>query len=43
MRDKLGSRYVNRSCMDNVYTVIELVQGRLREKKHTYFRYTEGI
>ena len=24
---------VNRSCMDNVFT---LVQGRLRENKHTY-------
>ena len=32
MRDNLGSR-VNRSCMDNVFT---LVQGRLRENKHTY-------
>ena len=27
---------VNRSCMDNVVTLNELVQGRLRENKHTY-------
>ena len=27
---------VNRSCMDNVFTLNELVQGRLRGKKHTY-------
>ena len=27
---------VNRSCMDNVFTLNELVQGRLRENKHTY-------
>ena len=25
---------VNRSCMDSVFTLNELVQGRLREKKH---------
>ena len=38
---------VNRSCMDNVFTLNELVQGRLRENKHTYihilFRCAEGI
>ena len=27
---------VNRSCMDNVYSLNEIVQGRLREGKHTY-------
>ena len=27
---------VNRSCMDNVYTLNELVQGRIREDKQTY-------
>ena len=27
---------VNRSCIDNVYTLNELVQGRLREDKQTY-------
>ena len=27
---------VNRSCMDNVFTLNELVQGRLRENKRTY-------
>ena len=27
---------VNRSCTDNVYTLNELVQGRLREDKQTY-------
>ena len=26
----------NRSCMDNVYTLNEIVQGRLREDKKTY-------
>ena len=25
-----------RSCMDNVYTLNEIVQGRLREDKPTY-------
>ena len=25
-----------RSCMDNVYSLNEIVQGRLREGKHTY-------
>ena len=27
---------VNRSCMDNVYSLNEIVQGKLREDKHTY-------
>ena len=27
---------VNRSCMDKMFTFNELVQGRLRENKHTY-------
>ena len=27
---------VNRSCMDNVYTLNEIVQGRFREDKETY-------
>ena len=27
---------VNRSCMDNVFTLVTLVQSRLRENKHTY-------
>ena len=27
---------VNRSCMDSVFTLNELVQGSLRENKHTY-------
>ena len=26
---------INRSCMDNVYTLNEIVQGRLREYKKT--------
>ena len=26
---------VNRSCMDNVYSLKEIVQGRLRESKHS--------
>ena len=32
---------INRGCMDNVYTLNEIVQGRLREDKETYafFRY----
>ena len=27
---------VNRSCMDNVYSLNEIVQGRLREGKRAY-------
>ena len=27
---------VNRSCMNNVYTLNEIVQGRFREDKETY-------
>ena len=27
---------VNRSCMDNVYTLNEIVQGRLKDDKETY-------
>ena len=27
---------INRSCRDNVYTLNEIVQGRLRENKKTY-------
>ena len=27
---------VNRSGMDNVFTLNKLVKGKLREKKHTY-------
>ena len=27
---------LNRGCMDNVYTLNEIVQGRLREDKKTY-------
>ena len=27
---------LNRSCMDNVHTLNEIVQGRLREDKKTY-------
>ena len=27
---------INSSCMDNVYTLNEIVQGRLREDKKTY-------
>ena len=27
---------INRSCMDNVFTLNEIVQGRLREDKKTY-------
>ena len=27
---------INRSCMDNVYTLNEIVHGRLREDKKTY-------
>ena len=27
---------INRSCMDNVYTLNEIVQGRLSEDKKTY-------
>ena len=36
---------LNRGCMDNVYTLNEIVQGRLRENKKTciLFRYTESL
>ena len=36
---------VNRSCMDNVYTLNEIVQGRLKEDKETHFlfRCTESV
>ena len=27
---------INRSCMDNMYTLNEIVQGRLRKDKKTY-------
>ena len=27
---------INRSCMDNVYTLNEIVQGRLREYMHSF-------
>ena len=35
MKVKLASCRVNRSCMDNVYTLNEIVQGRLKEDKET--------
>ena len=35
MRGKQGFR-LNKSCVDNVYTLNELVQGRLKEGKRTY-------
>ena len=36
---------INRSCMDNVYSLNEIVQGRLREDKKTciLFRYSESL
>ena len=36
---------LNRGCMDNVYTLNEIVQGRMREDKKTciLFRYTESL
>ena len=35
--DKEGEHVrLNRGCMDNVYTLNEIVQGRLREDKKTY-------
>ena len=36
---------INRSCMDNVYTLNEIVQGRLREDKKTciIFRYSGSL
>ena len=33
----------NRRSMDNVYTLIEIVQGRLKEDEQTYFRCTESV
>ena len=32
---------INRSCMDNVYTLNEIVQGRLREDKKTYALFSD--
>ena len=34
MRDRLALKLT--SCMDNVYTLNEIVQGRLREDRKTY-------
>ena len=34
---------VSRSCIDNVYTLNKIVQGRFREDKETYARCTESI
>ena len=31
-----GFRECKRSCVDNIFTVNEIVQGRMREGKHTY-------
>ena len=42
MRDRLSGFRINRSCMDNVYTLNEIVQGRLREDK-ILFRYSESL
>ena len=36
LREGQAGFRVNRSCMDDVFTLNELVQGRLRENKHTY-------
>ena len=35
MRPGQAGFRINRSCMDNVYTLNEIVQGRLREDKKT--------
>ena len=42
MRDRLALKL---SFIDNVYTLNEIVQGRLREVKKTciLFRYTESL
>ena len=32
-----------RSCVDNIYVLSELVQGRLRQGKKTYARCSEGL
>ena len=32
----LAGTRINRSCMGNVYTLNEIVQGRLREDKKIY-------
>ena len=31
-----GFREFKRSCVDNIFTLNEIVQGRMREGKHTY-------
>ena len=36
MFSKEGAIRINRSCLDNVYTLNEIVQVRLREDKKTY-------
>ena len=36
MREGQAALRVNRSYMDNVYTLNEIVQGRFREDKETY-------
>ena len=35
MSDRLALELYNGSCMDNVYTLNEIMQGRLREDKKT--------
>ena len=36
MRPGQAGFRINRSCMDNVYTLNEIVQGRVREDKKTH-------
>ena len=33
---QVGFREFKRSCVDNIFTLNEIVQGRMREGKHTY-------
>ena len=35
MKGRLALELANRSCMDNVYTLNEIVQGRFREDIET--------
>ena len=43
LHEGLAGFRVNRSCMDNVYNLNEIVEGRLKEDKETYTRFTESV
>ena len=36
MRVRQDLESFKRSCVDNMFTLNEIIQGRIREEKHTY-------